>query len=88
MICATDLEQQDIETRRKAIEIGLRVWTEADRRSAGVIVTINRTGELEILRGLLSEADRKAQAERGVRASGNCAARDEAGVHADHDGSV
>ena len=83
-----NLEQQDIEARRKAIEIGLRVWTEADRRSAGVIVTINRTGELEILHGMMSEADRKAQAERGVRASGNCAARDEAGVHADHDGSV
>ena len=82
-----NLEQQDIQARRKAIEVGLRVWTEADRRSAGVIVTINRTGELEILRGLMSEADRKAKAERGVPASGNDADQGEARDQTRHDGS-
>ena len=82
-----NLEQQDIEARRKAIEIGLRVWTEADRRSAGVIVTINRTGELEILRGLMREADRKAQVERRAPASGNDAARSESRVQTHHVGN-
>jgi ParB family chromosome partitioning protein len=77
-----NLEQQDIEARRKGIEVGLRVGTEADRRGAGVIVTINRTGELEILRGLMSEAIRKAKAERSAPASGNEAARSEAHVPA------
>ena len=81
-----NLEQQDIEARRKVIEIGLRVWTEADRRSAGVIVTINRTGEFEILRGLRCDADRKALVERGAPASGNDAARSEARVPTEHTG--
>ena len=82
-----NLEQQDIEARRKAVEAGLRVWTEADRRRAGVIVTLTRTGELEVLRGLLREEDRKVQAERGATASGTDASRSEAHVAAHRAGS-
>ncbi len=83
----TNLEQQDIEARRKAIEAGLRIWTEADRRRAGVIVTVTRTGELEVLRGLLREEDRKVQVERGAPASGTDASRSEAHVPAHRAGS-
>ena len=82
-----NLEQQDIEARRKAIEAGLRVWTEADRRCAGVIVTVTRTGELEVLRGLLRGEDRKVQVERGAPASGTDASRSEAQVPAHRAGS-
>ena len=77
-----NLERQDIEARRKAIEVGLRVWTEPDRRRAGVIVTVSRTGDLEILPGLLREEDRKAQVGKGGSALSNDDARNEAYVPA------
>ena len=60
------LEQEEIGARRKAIQMGLRTWTEVDRHRAGVIITVNRTGDLEVIRGLLREEDRKARAERGA----------------------
>ena len=57
-----DLEQQDIDARRKAINEALKVWTAEDRAHAGVIVTIGRDGDVEVIRGLMREADRKAVA--------------------------
>ena len=53
------LEGEDIETRRAAIHEGLKVWPAAIKARAGVIVTINREGDAEVIRGLLREADRK-----------------------------
>ena len=55
-----DLEEQDIAARRTAIVEGRRTWTLHDMAHAGVIVTISRQGEPEVLRGLVREADRKA----------------------------
>jgi ParB family chromosome partitioning protein len=55
-----DLEGDDIEARRRAIQDGLKVWPASVKGRAGVIVTINREGDATIIRGLLREADRKA----------------------------
>jgi ParB family transcriptional regulator, chromosome partitioning protein len=64
-----DLEQQDIDARRKAINEALKVWAAEDRAHAGVVVTVGRDGDVEVIRGLMREADRKAvaalQKERG-----------------------
>jgi ParB family chromosome partitioning protein len=57
-----DLEEQDIGLRRRAIEAGLRRWTDEAKARAGIIVTIGREGEAEVIRGLLREAERKAMA--------------------------
>ena len=73
-----NLELQEIEARRKAIQIALRTWTETDRRRAGVIVTVNRTGDLEVIRGLLREEDRKVRTERGGSAGADDGHRAEA----------
>jgi ParB family chromosome partitioning protein len=54
------LEGEDIESRRRAIQDGLKVWPATVKERAGVIVTINREGDASIIRGLLREADRKA----------------------------
>ena len=56
----TSLECEDIEARRRAIHDGLKVWPSPIKARAGVIVTINREGDVSIIRGLLREADRKA----------------------------
>jgi ParB family chromosome partitioning protein len=55
-----NLEGEDIEARRRAIQDGLKVWPEAIKARAGVIVTISREGDATIIRGLLRDADRKA----------------------------
>jgi len=55
-----DLERDDIEARRRAIQDGLKVWPTAINARAGTIVTISREGDAAIIRGLLREADRKA----------------------------
>jgi ParB family chromosome partitioning protein len=47
-----DLEEQDIALRRRSIEAGLRRWTDEAKARAGVIVTIGREGEAEVIRGL------------------------------------
>ena len=43
-----DLEEQDIEARRKAIQVARQVWREQDKARAGVIVTVGRDGSAEI----------------------------------------
>jgi ParB family transcriptional regulator, chromosome partitioning protein len=55
-----NLEEQDIEVRRRAIHEGLKVWPAEVRARAGVIVAVSREGDAQIIRGLLREADRKA----------------------------
>ena len=55
-----NLEGQDIATRRKAIRDGLRTWSSETMAHAGIIVTVGREGDPEIIRGLVREADRKA----------------------------
>lgn len=59
------LEQEEIEARRKAIQLRLRTWSEGQRRRAGVIVTVSRTGDLEVIRGLMRPEDRKPAADEG-----------------------
>lgn len=57
-----NLEEQDIAAHRKAINDRLKFWKPEAKRKAGVIVTINREGDTEIIRGLVREADRKLMA--------------------------
>lgn len=52
-----DLEEQDIETRRKSIQVARQVWREADKAHAGVIVTVGRDGAVEVIRGLIRAGD-------------------------------
>lgn len=56
------LEEQAIDERRKAIEDGLKTWALEDKAHAGVIVTVTREGDSEIIRGLVREVDRKVRA--------------------------
>ena len=55
-----DLEEQDIAARRKAIHEGMKAWTPEVKAHAGVIVTVGREGDAEVIRGLVRDADRKA----------------------------
>jgi len=55
-----DLEEQDIAARRKAIHEALKTWTPEQKLHAGVIVTIGRDGDVEVMRGLVRDEDRKA----------------------------
>lgn len=55
-----DLEEQDIEARRKAIQEARQVWRREDKVRAGVIVTVGRDGSTEIIRGLIRPDDRQA----------------------------
>ncbi len=57
-----DLEEQDIAARRKLIHEALKTWTPVQRAHAGVIVTIGRDGDVEVVRGLVRDEDRKAVA--------------------------
>ena len=57
-----DLEEQAIEERRKAIQGALKTWPAELKQHAGVIVTVGREGDAEVIRGLLRDADRKARA--------------------------
>ncbi len=57
-----DLEEQAIEERRKAIQGALKTWPAEVKQHAGVIVTVGRDGNAEVIRGLLRDADRKALA--------------------------
>ena len=57
-----DLEEQAIEERRKAIQGALKTWPAEAKQHAGVIVTVGREGDAEVIRGLLRDADRKAWA--------------------------
>jgi ParB family transcriptional regulator, chromosome partitioning protein len=55
-----DLEEQDIAARRKAIQDDLKTWAPEAMAHAGAIVTVNREGDAEVIRGLVREWDRKA----------------------------
>jgi ParB family chromosome partitioning protein len=55
-----DLEEQDIAARCKAIHEALKTWTPEQMAHAGVIVTIGREGDVEVMRGLVRDVDRKA----------------------------
>ena len=55
-----DLEEQDIAARRKVIHEALKTWTLEQKAHAGVIVTIGRDGDVEVMRGLVRDEDRKA----------------------------
>ena len=57
-----DLEEQDIAARRKAIHDDLKTWAPEAMAHAGAIVTVNREGDAEVIRGLVREVDRKAMA--------------------------
>ncbi|WP_425258946.1 ParB/RepB/Spo0J family partition protein [Rubrivivax sp. RP6-9] len=68
-----DLEEQDIAARRKAIHEALKTWMPEQQVHAGVIVTIGRDGDVEVMRGLVRDEDRKAVAaavrEKGAKAA-------------------
>ena len=64
-----DLEEQDIAAHRSAILDARRTWTDHDKAHAGVILTVNRQGDPEVLRGLVREADRKVIEAAARRAS-------------------
>jgi ParB family chromosome partitioning protein len=55
-----DLEEQDIAARCKAIHEALKTWTPEQMAHAGVIVTIGRDGDVELMRGLVRDEDRRA----------------------------
>ncbi|MBQ0933569.1 ParB/RepB/Spo0J family partition protein [Ideonella sp. 4Y16] len=55
-----ELEQQDIEVRRKAIQVARQAWRDEDKARSGVIVTVGRDGAAELVRGLVRAEDRKA----------------------------
>jgi ParB family chromosome partitioning protein len=57
-----DLEEQDIAARRKAFHEALKTWTPEQKAHAGVTVTIRRDGDVEVMRGLVRDEDRKAVA--------------------------
>lgn len=77
---AIDLEEQDIAARQRAIQHRLRVWTPAVKALAGAIVTVSREGDVEVIRGLVREADRRTLdgARRNAAKGGRGAASDEA----------
>ena len=73
-----DLEEQDIAARRKAIHEALKTWTPEQKARSGVIVTIGRDGDVEVMCGLVRDEDRKGTA-AAVRSRGradHCGADD------------
>ncbi len=64
-----ELEEEDIAERRAAIREARQTWRAVDKARAGVVVTIGRTGDVAVLRGLVREADRRA-AEAAQRGNG------------------
>lgn len=55
-----DLEEQDIAARRKLIHEALKTWMPEQKAHAGVVVTIGRDGDVEVMRGLVRDEDCKA----------------------------
>jgi ParB family transcriptional regulator, chromosome partitioning protein len=51
-----DLEERDIAARRTAIVVARQTWTDDEKAKAGVIVTVDRDGDPEIIRGLVRHA--------------------------------
>ena len=81
-----DLEEQDIAARRKAIHEALKTWTPEQKAHAGVIVTVGREGDVEVMRGLVRDEDRKAVA-AGARSTGRVDRSAHGGTDSDHLGS-
>jgi ParB family transcriptional regulator, chromosome partitioning protein len=81
-----DLEEQDIAARRKLIHEALKTWTPEQKAHAGVIVSIGRDGDVEVMRGLVRDEDRKAIA-AAVRAKGAKEHRDPDDAGDDDEGS-
>jgi len=81
-----DLEERDIAARRKAIHEALKTWTPEQKAHAGVIVTIGRDGDVEVMRGLVRDEDRKAVA-AGARLTGGADRRAQDGTDSDGPGS-
>ena len=81
-----DLEEQDIVARRKAIHEVLKTWTPEQKAHAGVIVTISREGDVEMMRGLVRYEDRKAVA-AGARSTGGADRSAHGGTDSDDPGS-
>jgi ParB family chromosome partitioning protein len=54
-----ELEERDIAARQRSIQQGLRVWAPNIKAVAGVIVTVGREGDAEVIRGLLRDSDSK-----------------------------
>lgn len=63
-----DLEEQDIAARRAAIQSARQTWRVEDKQHTGVIVTVSREGDAEVIRGLVRESDRKATPTKRQRA--------------------
>ncbi|MCX7200617.1 MAG: hypothetical protein NTW37_22185, partial [Proteobacteria bacterium] len=82
-----DLEEQDIAARRKAIHEALKTWTPEQKAAAGAIVTIGREGDVEMMRGLVRDEDRKAGA-AGVRSTSGADRSAQDGTDSDHLGSL
>ena len=81
-----DLEEQDIVARRKAIHEALKTWTPEQKAHAGVIVTIGRDGDVEVIRGLVRDEDRRAIA-GAVRQNGAMDHRDTQGACDEDEGA-
>jgi ParB family chromosome partitioning protein len=81
-----DLEEQDIAARRKAIHEALKTWTPEQKTHAGVIVTFGREGDVEVMRGLVRDEDRKSAA-AGVRSASGADRSTHGGTDSDHLGS-
>lgn len=64
-----DLEEQDIESRRRAIQVARQVWRADDKAGAGAVVTVGRDGSSEWVRGLVRPGDRRNDG-GGARSSG------------------
>jgi len=79
-----DLEEQDIAARRKAINDDMKVWEPEVMVHSGVIVTVSREGDADVIRGLVREVDRKALV-LSQKAAGKAMQRDHG--EASHDGA-
>lgn len=84
-----ELEERDIAARQRAIQQGLRVWAPAIMAVAGVIVTVGREGDAEVIRGLLRDSDRKVLAASRSKAQARAwrAAAGDASTDTDHPGA-
>lgn len=81
-----ELEEQDIAARRKAIHEALKTWTPEQKALAGSIVTIGRDGDVEVMRGLVRDEDRRAIA-AAVRSKGVAEHRSADDARDEDDGS-
>ena len=85
-----ELEERDIAARQRAIQQGLRVWAPDIKAVAGVIVTVGREGDAEVIRGLLRDSDRKviaaSRSKERAQARARRAAAGDASTDADHTG--